>query len=63
MLHTFADLSAELLEQGWDDKYLTRGWATQDDLKEMADTPGAIFAAAWGEAVTRKAGNRADFPR
>jgi ubiquinone/menaquinone biosynthesis C-methylase UbiE len=74
ILHTFADLSAELLEQGWDDnwgdKYLTRGWATPDDLKEMADawkrfadTPGAIFAAAWCEAVARKARNRDDFPR
>ena len=74
ILHTFAELSAELLERGWDDnwgdKYLSRGWATPDDLKEMADawkrfadTPGAIFAAAWCEAVARKAPTRDNYSR
>lgn len=47
--------------EGWGQKFISRGWATTDDIKEMTDawrkfanSPGAIFAAAWCEAVARK---------
>jgi ubiquinone/menaquinone biosynthesis C-methylase UbiE len=58
----FASVSAGLLSEGWGEAFTSRGWATPEDLKEMSEawgrfaaTPGAIFAAAWCEAVARKA--------
>jgi hypothetical protein len=57
----FAQLSIGLLTESWGDEFTTRGWATKDDIQEMIDawanfanTPGAIFGAAWCEAVARK---------
>lgn len=58
----FAQVSIGLLAEGWGEAFISRGWATSDDIKEMGDAwrkfaniPGAIFAAAWCEAVARKA--------
>jgi SAM-dependent methyltransferase len=73
-LLTFAELSADLIKEGWGDiwaeSYLSRGWTTREELQQMADawkrfadTPAAIFAAAWFEGVGRKARDRKDFPR
>lgn len=49
----FAQVSARLLAEGWGEAFTSRGWATSDDIKEMAtawrkfaNAPGAIFAAA-----------------
>jgi SAM-dependent methyltransferase len=60
-LQGFAQVSAGLLLEGWGEEFIGRGWATRDDIKEMGDawfrfanSPGAIFAAAWCEAVARK---------
>jgi SAM-dependent methyltransferase len=60
-LRGFAEVSAGLLTEGWGDTFRNRGWATAEDIKEMSDAwrqfatfPGAIFAAAWCEAVARK---------
>lgn len=57
----FAYVSAGLLDEGWGEKFTSRGWATNDELDEMrhawqkfAASPGAIFAAAWCEAVAIK---------
>jgi hypothetical protein len=57
----FAQVSAGLLLEGWGEAFISHGWATRDDFKEMSDAwrrfanfPGAIFAAAWCEAVARK---------
>ncbi len=57
----FAHVSAGLLVEGWGEAFTSRGWATTGDISEMlvawqrlAAFPGAIFAAAWGEAVARK---------
>jgi len=54
-------VSAGLLLEGWGEKFTSRGWATTSDIKEMgdawrrfADLPGAMFAAAWVEAVAWK---------
>ncbi len=59
-LRGFADASIGLLADGWGDDFKGRGWATTEDVKEMSDAwqrfaafPGAIFAAAWCEAVAR----------
>jgi ubiquinone/menaquinone biosynthesis C-methylase UbiE len=57
----FARVSAGLLSEGWGDEFTSRGWATTEAIEEMsaawgrfAAMPGAIFAAAWCEAVARK---------
>ena len=57
----FAYVSAGLLAEGWGEAFTSRGWATAEDIREMrtawqrfAAFPGAIFAAAWGEAVAWK---------
>jgi ubiquinone/menaquinone biosynthesis C-methylase UbiE len=57
----FAQVSVGLLAEGWAEAFLTRGWATNEDIQQMIDGwnrfagfPGAIFAAAWCEAVARK---------
>jgi len=59
----FAYVSAGLLAEGWGEAFTSRGWATAEDISEMraawqrfATFPGAIFAAAWGEAVAWKEG-------
>jgi SAM-dependent methyltransferase len=58
----FAYVSAGLLAEGWGETFTSRGWATAAEIDEMraawqrfAASPGAIFAAAWCEAVARKA--------
>ncbi|MBC7930212.1 MAG: hypothetical protein H7Z38_06540, partial [Rubrivivax sp.] len=60
-LRGFAEVCVGLLSEGWGDDFKTRGWATSEDVEEMSDAwrrfaalPGAIFAAAWCEAVARK---------
>jgi SAM-dependent methyltransferase len=57
----FAYVSAGLLAEGWGETFTSRGWATAAELDEMraawqrfAASPGAIFAAAWCEAVAWK---------
>jgi ubiquinone/menaquinone biosynthesis C-methylase UbiE len=57
----FAEVSIGMLAEKWSDEFQSRGWATDDDIQEMisgwnafSNTPGAIFAAAWCEAVARK---------
>jgi len=57
----FAQVSAGLLAEGWAEAFLSRAWATTEDIQNMIDGwqrfaafPGAIFAAAWCEAVGRK---------
>lgn len=57
----FAEVSIGLLTEGWGDAFINRGWATSESIEEMSDAwlrfanmPGAIFAAAWCEAVARK---------
>lgn len=57
----FASVSAGLLAEGWGEAFTSRGWATAEDISEMrvawqrfASSPGAIFAAAWAEAVAWK---------
>lgn len=58
----FAYVSAGLLDEGWGEKFVSRGWATAAEIVEMRATwqkfavfPGAVFAAAWCEALARKA--------
>jgi ubiquinone/menaquinone biosynthesis C-methylase UbiE len=57
----FAQVSVGLIAEGWGDAFVSRGWATTEDIQEMIDGwgrfasfPGAIFAAAWCEAVATK---------
>jgi ubiquinone/menaquinone biosynthesis C-methylase UbiE len=57
----FAQVSAGMLAESWGAEFISRGWATSETLKDMEDAwrrfavrPGAIFAAAWCEAVARK---------
>lgn len=59
----FAQVSIGLLGEGWANEFISRGWATTEDIRAMvngwesfANYPGAIFAAAWCEAVARKNG-------
>ena len=60
-LQGFAAVSSGLLLEGWGEIFSSRGWATAEEIDEMKDawqkfaaSPGAIFAAAWCEAVARK---------
>lgn len=57
----FAHVSAGLLAEGWGETFTSRGWATADEIDAMraawqkfAASPGAIFAAAWCEALAWK---------
>ena len=57
----FAYVSAGLLGEGWGETFTARGWATAHEIDEMraawrkfAASPGAIFAAAWCEAIAWK---------
>jgi hypothetical protein len=59
----FAQVSIGLLGEGWANDFISRGWATTEDIRAMvsgwesfANYPGAIFAAAWCEAVAWKNG-------
>ena len=58
ILRRAAQVFIGLLAEGWSDAFQSRGWATTEDIKAMSDAwlrfaeaPGAIFAAAWCEAV------------
>jgi ubiquinone/menaquinone biosynthesis C-methylase UbiE len=73
-LLTFAEMSADLIKEGWGDtwadEFVSRDWCTKQELEQMIDawqrfaqTPGAIFAAAWCEAVAFKTPDRSDYPR
>lgn len=61
VLHGAAQVFIGLLAETWSDEFTSRGWATADDIQSMreawlrfAQFPGALFAAAWCEAVARK---------
>jgi hypothetical protein len=73
-LMTFAEMSADLIKEDggdtWAGEFLNRGWATRDDLSQMIDAwqqfaniRGAIFAAAWCEAIGFKAQDPRTLPR
>lgn len=56
-----AELNLRLLIEGWGEAYLSRGWATREDIEAMtngwrtfAGLPGAFFAVAWCEGVAYK---------
>ena len=58
MLLTFAEMSGDLIKEKWGEEFESRGWATSEELKLMIEAwqhfpyqPGAIFAAAWCEAI------------
>ena len=57
----FAQSSIGMLSEKWRDEFLQRNWATAEEIEQMIEgwkqfstTPGALFAAAWCEAVARK---------
>ncbi len=61
---SFAQASIGLLLESWGEAFVSHGWATTDDIKEMIagwhrfpNLPGAIFAAAWCEAAASKEGS------
>jgi ubiquinone/menaquinone biosynthesis C-methylase UbiE len=63
VLQGAAQVFIGLLAESWSDEFTSRGWATADDIQSMreawlrfAEFPGALFAAAWCEAVARKDG-------
>jgi ubiquinone/menaquinone biosynthesis C-methylase UbiE len=63
ILRGVAQVFIGLLAEGWSEAFRSRGWATTEDIKEMseawlrfAEFPGAIFVAAWCEAVASKDG-------
>jgi ubiquinone/menaquinone biosynthesis C-methylase UbiE len=63
VLHGAAQVFIGLLAESWSHEFTSRGWATEMDIQDMreawlrfADFPGALFAAAWCEAVARKDG-------
>ena len=50
-----------LLNEGWSEAFQSRGWATVEDIEAMkeawlrfAESPGALFASTWCEAVAWK---------
>jgi SAM-dependent methyltransferase len=62
VLQSAAQVFIGLLAESWSDAFTSRGWATTADIQEMreawlrfAEFPGALFVAAWCEAVARKA--------
>ena len=66
VLQSAAQVFIGLLAEGWSDAFISRGWATPADIQAMreawmrfAEFPGALFAAAWCEAVARKDGANA----
>jgi ubiquinone/menaquinone biosynthesis C-methylase UbiE len=63
VLQSAAQVFIGLLEESWSDAFTSRGWATAADIQAMreawlrfAEFPGALFVAAWCEAVARKDG-------
>lgn len=63
VLQGAAQVFIGLLGEGWSDAFTSRGWATAHDIQAMRDAwlrfaafPGALFAAAWCEAVAWKVG-------
>jgi ubiquinone/menaquinone biosynthesis C-methylase UbiE len=61
VLQSAAKVFIGLLEETWSDAFTSRGWATAVDIQAMreawlrfAEFPGALFVAAWCEAVARK---------
>ena len=61
VLQSVAQVFIGLLAESWSDAFTSRGWATAADIQEMRDAwlrfaefPGALFVAAWCEAVARK---------
>ena len=61
VLQSAAQVFIGLLEETWSDAFLSRGWATAADIQAMREAwqrfakfPGALFVAAWCEAVARK---------
>jgi ubiquinone/menaquinone biosynthesis C-methylase UbiE len=66
VLHSAAQVFIGLLAESWSEAFTSRGWATAQDIQDMreawirfAEFPGALFAAAWCEAVARKDGGNA----
>jgi ubiquinone/menaquinone biosynthesis C-methylase UbiE len=62
VLNGAAQVFIGLLAEGWSDAFTSRGWADEDDIQAMRDAwlrfakfPGALFVAAWVEAVAFKA--------
>ncbi|MCM3869185.1 MAG: methyltransferase domain-containing protein [Pyrinomonadaceae bacterium] len=62
-LRGIAGAFAGLLSDGWGDAFKDRGWATNEDIREMSDawlrfpeTPGAFYAGAWVEVMAQKDG-------
>ena len=69
-LLTFAEMSADLIKETWGEEFMSRGWSTQEELKLMieawdrfAKVPGAIFAAAWCEAIGFKQHDPRNLPK
>jgi SAM-dependent methyltransferase len=60
-LRDSAEISIGLLSEGWADAFMSRGWATAEEINEMYDglrkfstLAGAFYAYAWSEAVARR---------
>lgn len=61
VLQSAAQVFIGLLGEGWADAFTSRGWANDDEIQAMRDAwlrfarfPGALFVAAWVEAVAFK---------
>ena len=61
VLQSAAQVFIGLLGEGWADAFTSRGWANDDDIQSMrvawlrfAKFPGALFVAAWVEAIAFK---------
>jgi ubiquinone/menaquinone biosynthesis C-methylase UbiE len=66
VLQGAAQVFIGLLAEGWSEAFTSRGWATEDDIQDMRDAwlrfarfPGALFVAAWCEAIAWKDGANA----
>jgi len=61
VLRNAAQVFIGLLAEGWSEAFTSRGWANEHDVQAMRDAwlrfaefPGALFGAAWCEAVAVK---------
>jgi SAM-dependent methyltransferase len=61
ILQGAAQVFIGLLAEGWSDAFTSRGWASDSDIQDMREAwlrfaafPGALFVAAWCEAVAWK---------
>jgi hypothetical protein len=61
VLQSAAQVFIGLLEETWSDAFTSRGWASESEIQAMREAwlrfakfPGALFVAAWCEAVARK---------